>query len=111
MAEDALALHVDGLVEDGEALPEPFTLDAIIELPDSKGGVAICVAVKTEAPKCIRVNVALPKDILERIDKSATSRGTHLVRVPNSRGEARIRDGVRLTSLRWGFLSRRSFFF
>ena len=41
MAEDALALHVDGLVEDGEALPEPFTLDAIIELPDSKGGVAI----------------------------------------------------------------------
>ena len=28
MAEEALALHVDGLVEDGEALPEPSTLDA-----------------------------------------------------------------------------------
>src|ERR1035437_7563458 len=75
MAEEALALHVDGLVEDGEALPEPSTLDAVMELPDSKGGVAIRVAVKTEAPKCIRVNVTLPEDILERIDKCATSRG------------------------------------
>jgi predicted RNase H-like HicB family nuclease len=75
MAEEALALHVDGLVEDGEALPEPSTLDAVMELPDSKGGVAIRVAVKTAAPKCIRVNVTLPEDILERIDKSATSRG------------------------------------
>ena len=33
MAEEALALHVDGLVEDGEALPEPSTLDAVMELP------------------------------------------------------------------------------
>jgi predicted DNA binding CopG/RHH family protein len=55
--------------------PEPSTLDAVMELPDSKGGVAIRVAVKTQAPKCIRVNVTLPEDILERIDKSATSRG------------------------------------
>ena len=75
LAEEALTLHVDGLVEDGEALPEPSTLDSVMELPDSKGGVAIRVAVKTEAPKCIRVNVTLPEDILERIDKSATSRG------------------------------------
>ena len=37
MAEEALALHVDGLVEDDEALPEPSTLDAVMELPDSKG--------------------------------------------------------------------------
>jgi predicted RNase H-like HicB family nuclease len=70
MAEEALALHVDGLVEDGEALPEPSSLDAVMELPDSKGGVAIRVAVKRQHP-----NVTLPEDILERIDKSATSRG------------------------------------
>jgi len=37
MAEEALALHVDGLVEDGEALPEPSTVDAVMELADSKG--------------------------------------------------------------------------
>src|ERR1019366_10008832 len=97
MAEEALALHVDGLVEDGEALPEPSTLDAVMELPDSKGGVAIRVAVKTEAPKCIRVNITLPEDILERVDKCATSRGTYSVCVPNSCSEARIRGGIRLS--------------
>jgi predicted DNA binding CopG/RHH family protein len=75
MAEEALALHVDGLVEYGEAFPEPSTLDAVMELSDSKGGVVIRVAVKTEAPKCIRVNVTLSEDILERIDKCATSHG------------------------------------
>ena len=75
MAEEALAFHVDGLIEDGATLPEPSTLDAVMELPDSKGGVAMRVAVKTEAIKCIRVNVTLPEDILERIDKCATSRG------------------------------------
>ena len=52
LAEEALTLHVDGLVEDGEALPEPSTLDAVMELPDS------------------RRHVTLPEDILERIDKS-----------------------------------------
>jgi predicted RNase H-like HicB family nuclease len=57
MAEEALTLHVDGLVEDGEALPEPSTLDTVMELHDSKSGVAIRVAAKTDAPKCIRVDV------------------------------------------------------
>lgn len=46
-----------------------------MELPDYKGGVAIRVAVKTEAPKCIRVNITLPEDILKRVDKCTTSRG------------------------------------
>jgi predicted RNase H-like HicB family nuclease len=39
MAEEALALHLDGLVEDGEPLPKPSTLDAVMELPDSKGAL------------------------------------------------------------------------
>ena len=54
MAEEALALHVDGLVEDGEALPEPSTLDAVMELPDSN--VVIRVAVKTEAPRSTQMH-------------------------------------------------------
>jgi predicted RNase H-like HicB family nuclease len=29
MAEEALALHVDGMVEDGEAIPEPSALEAV----------------------------------------------------------------------------------
>jgi hypothetical protein len=75
MAEEALALHVDGLVEYGEAFPEAVHPRRCYGAVRHKGGVVIRVAVKTEAPKCIRVNVTLPEDILERIDKCAMSRG------------------------------------
>lgn len=75
MAEEALALHVEGLIEDGEAIPEPSTLDEVMADPDNKDAVAILVGVKTVAPKCVRVNVTLPEDILDRIDKYANQEG------------------------------------
>jgi predicted RNase H-like HicB family nuclease len=75
MAEEALALHVEGLTEDGDPIPEPSTLDEVMADPDNKDGVAILVGVKTEAPKCIRVNVTLPEDILDRIDRYADKEG------------------------------------
>jgi predicted RNase H-like HicB family nuclease len=75
LAEEALALHVEGLVEDREAIAEPSSLDAIMADPENRDGVAILVAVKTDAPKCIRVNVTLPEDILEKIDRLADRQG------------------------------------
>jgi len=75
MAEEALALHVEGLIEDSEAIPEPSTLDEIMADPNNRDAVAILVGVKTVAPKCIRVNVTLPEDILDRIDKYADREG------------------------------------
>jgi predicted RNase H-like HicB family nuclease len=75
MAEEALALHIEGLLEDGEAIAEPSTLEAVMADPDNKEGVAILVAVKTKAPKCVRVNVTLPEDVLAQIDKYAEAHG------------------------------------
>lgn len=75
MAEEALTLHVEGLIADKEAIPEPSTLDEVMADPEHRDGVAILVAVKTEAPKCIRVNVTLPEDILDKIDRLATQQG------------------------------------
>ena len=75
MAEEALTLHVEGLIEDGEALPEPSTLEAVMSDPENKGGVAILVAVKTAASKSVRVNVTLPEDVLAQIDKYAEAHG------------------------------------
>ena len=71
MAEEALALHVEGMLEDGAAIPGPSTLDEVMADPDNKDGVAILVGVKTQAPRCIRVIVTLPEDILDRIDRHA----------------------------------------
>lgn len=75
MAEEALALHIEGLVEDGEAIPEPSTLEAVMFDPENKGGVAILVPVKTEARKAVRVNVTFPEDVLREIDEFAEARG------------------------------------
>ena len=33
MAEEALALHIEGLEQDGEAIPEPSSLEAVMPTP------------------------------------------------------------------------------
>jgi predicted RNase H-like HicB family nuclease len=75
MAEEALALHIEGLVEDGEAIPEPSALEEVMSDPDNRSGVAILVAVKADQPKVVRVNVTLPDDVLEQVDKYAEAHG------------------------------------
>ena len=75
MAEEALAFHIEGLVEDGEAIPEPSKLEDIMADPDNRSGVAILIAVKTDAPRVVRVNVTLPGDVLEQIDRYAEAHG------------------------------------
>lgn len=75
MAEEALTLHIEGLAEDGEAIPEPSALEDVMADPDNRTGVAILVSFKTEQPKAVRVNVTLPKDVLDQIDKYAEAHG------------------------------------
>ena len=75
MAEEALAFHIEGLVEDGEAIPEPSSLSEIMASAINRDGVAILVGVKTDAKKVVRVNVTLPADVLQRIDAFAEAHG------------------------------------
>ena len=60
LAEEALSFHIDGLMEDDEAIPEASSLEEVMSDPGNKDGVAILVAVKTDAIKAVRVNVTLP---------------------------------------------------
>lgn len=75
MAEEALALHIEGMVEDGAAIPEPSSLDEVMTDPENRDAVAILVAVRTDAPKAVRVNVTFPEDVLEQIDRFAAAHG------------------------------------
>ncbi|TMJ61268.1 MAG: type II toxin-antitoxin system HicB family antitoxin [Alphaproteobacteria bacterium] len=74
MAEEALTFHIGGLVEDGEAIPEPSALEDVMSDPDNRSAVAILVSVKSE-PKVVRVNVTLPGDVLDQIDRFAEAHG------------------------------------
>jgi predicted RNase H-like HicB family nuclease len=49
LAEEALAFHVEGMLEDGEKIPEPSTLEAVMLDPDNRDGVPVLVALRTEA--------------------------------------------------------------
>jgi len=75
MAEEALAFHVDGLVEDGEAIPEPSSLEDVMADKDNHTGVAVLVTLQAEATKVVRVNVTIPEDVLHQIDQYAERHG------------------------------------
>ena len=40
-AQEALTLHISGMIEDGESIPRPSTLDEIAEDPATKDAVSI----------------------------------------------------------------------
>lgn len=40
MAQEALDLHVEGMIEDGEPLPEPSSLESVMEDPTNREAVA-----------------------------------------------------------------------
>lgn len=75
MAQEALAFHVDGLLEDGEAIPEPSSLEVVMADPEHKDGVAVLIPLKTEAKKAVRLNITLPEDLLLQIDAHAEAQG------------------------------------
>jgi predicted RNase H-like HicB family nuclease len=76
MAAEALALHLEGLAEDGDALPEPSSLEDIMANRENKDAVAVLIQAPTAAAvKSVRVNVTLPSDVLEQIDQRAELEG------------------------------------
>lgn len=82
MAAEALALHIQGLREDGEPLPEPSNLDDLRNDPAMKGAVAFLVEV-TEPEKTVRFNVTARETQLSEIDQRARaaklSRSAYLI--------------------------------
>ena len=58
-AEQALALHLAGLAEDAEMIPEPSLLEDIINDVENRDSVAVLVPVKGPSPKPVRVNITL----------------------------------------------------
>ncbi|MGB6177206.1 MAG: type II toxin-antitoxin system HicB family antitoxin [Methylocella sp.] len=75
MAEEALAFHVEGLSEDGEAIPEPSSLETVMADALNRAAVAILVPVRSAAAKTMRINITLQEDILMAIDGYAERHG------------------------------------
>ena len=74
LAVEALTMHMAGMVEDGEAVPEPSTLDQVADDPAMKGAVAFLVS--AEVPeKTVRINITARESQIQAIDKLARKNG------------------------------------
>ena len=62
-------------MQDGEAIPEPSSLESIIADAESRSAVAILVRCALPPQKTVRVNITLPDDVLSAIDRYAESHG------------------------------------
>ena len=76
MAKEALTLHIQGMLEDGEQLPGPSRLEEIMSDPDYANAIAyLVVSVPDARPRTVRVNVTVPELTLKQIDAAAKKRG------------------------------------
>lgn len=74
MAGEALGLHIQGMIEDGEPIPEPSTLDELAGDPDMHGAVAVLIT--PDMPeRTVRFNITARQSQLEAIDRLAKKAG------------------------------------
>jgi predicted RNase H-like HicB family nuclease len=92
MAEEALAFHIRGMIEDGDAVPEPSSLDHIAVDAAKRGAIAFMVSV--DAPDTtVRINITARESQIEKIDALAEAasltRSGYMVRaaIGNGSGE------------------------
>jgi predicted RNase H-like HicB family nuclease len=74
LAEEALQLHVDGMVDDGEELPEPSSIEDLYLAFAGEQVVIGLVPVLVPAPTR-RINISIDGNLLEAIDAAARARG------------------------------------
>ena len=82
---EALALHIEGMREDGDAIPGPSTLDTIMTDPDHRDGVGFLVDVPEPPGRALRINVTLPEDLIQAIDRTTTNRSRFLAEAARER--------------------------
>jgi predicted RNase H-like HicB family nuclease len=78
MAAEALELHIEGMLEDNEPIPEPTSLDAVMDDPGNRDAVGFLVEVPVRAAKSVRINVMLPQDVVTAIDRVTSNRSRFL---------------------------------
>jgi predicted RNase H-like HicB family nuclease len=75
-AEEALRFHADGMIEDGEAVPGPSAIEALLESRVAEGAAIYLVRLLPEKGRSVRVNITLDEHLLEAVDVAAVQMGT-----------------------------------
>jgi predicted RNase H-like HicB family nuclease len=85
MAEEALAFHVDGMRQDGEPIPPPSPMDVIMTDRRNRNAVAFLVDLPAQSRRAVRINVSLPEDVVQSIDRVSANRSRFLAETARER--------------------------
>ncbi|MEA2756023.1 MAG: hypothetical protein QOJ54_2312 [Aliidongia sp.] len=74
-AEEALALHLAGMMEDGEAIPTPTAPEALRPI---EGSIEVArMLIRAELPgRSVRLNISMDEGLVAAVDLAAKSRAT-----------------------------------
>jgi hypothetical protein len=59
MAAEAIQMHIEGMIEDGESIPSPSRLDDIMADPNHRDAVAVLIDAAVRRPS-VRINTNRP---------------------------------------------------
>ena len=85
LAAEVLAFHIDGMRDAGETIPDPSTLDTIMLDPDHHDGFGFLVDVPDPPGRSLRINVTLPEDLIQAIDRTSKNRSGFLAEAARER--------------------------
>ena len=112
MAAEALAGHVGLLVEDGEPIPEPSSLDAVMSDPENHDAVAFLVDLPEHDARVLRINITARESDLRAIDAAAAREGMtrsgFVILAARERARQTSPDDMRPEPRRRARLARRS---
>jgi predicted RNase H-like HicB family nuclease len=74
-AQEALALHIEGMIEEGLEIPAPSALEDVMADPENAGAVAILVPAPAPKPRAVRLSITLDEGLLAEIDRAAARSG------------------------------------
>jgi len=77
MGGEALNGHVEVMMEYGEKIPQPSSLEGVMRDENNRTGVAILVEAKVKTAP-VRVNITIDKDLLHQIDAITHNRSAFL---------------------------------
>jgi HicB_like antitoxin of bacterial toxin-antitoxin system len=63
------------MAQDGEAVPEPSSLEEVMSIAENRDSVAVLIEAPAAEVKSVRINITMPADVLDQIDRYAEREG------------------------------------
>jgi predicted RNase H-like HicB family nuclease len=75
MAQEALESHIECMLELGQMIPEPSSLDDIMTDPENAEAIPFPVAVSNHHGEGVQINLTIPQADLKEVDALANEQG------------------------------------